>query len=386
MARLTTQVSPLVPDEFSTEIPLHPACQCGYAPSIPWFSTACSGLGRISGSAGAGRIMAMIVVTGGAGFIGSNLLAGLEQAGYEELVVCDRLGKDERWRNLAKRELADIIPPEALLPFLEAHKDRVQAVFHMGAISATTETDVDAILQNNIRLTLDLFHWCKHTAVRLIYASSAATYGNGSGGFADRDSIEALNALRPLNAYGWSKAMVDRRFARIAMDGGKTPRQWVGLKFFNVYGPNEYHKGDMRSVVHKIYPCAKSGQAATLFRSHHPDFEDGGQSRDFVHVQDCVNVMLWLLEQPDVSGIYNLGTGQARSFLDLATAVFTALGQTPKIEFVPTPEAIRAKYQYFTQADMARLRAAGYRAKFIELEEGIRSYVQDFLDTDDPYR
>jgi ADP-L-glycero-D-manno-heptose 6-epimerase len=328
----------------------------------------------------------MIVVTGGAGFIGSNLLAGLEQAGYDELVVCDRMGSDERWRNLAKRELADIITPQNLLPFLESHKDRVQAVFHLGAISATTETDVDAILQNNIRLTLDLFHWCKHTSVKLIYASSAATYGDGSGGFTDDDSVEALNALRPLNAYGWSKAMVDRRFARIAAQGGKTPQQWVGLKFFNVYGPNEYHKGDMRSVVHKIYPRAKQNQAATLFRSHHPDFADGGQSRDFVHVQDCVKVMMWLLEHPEVSGIYNLGTGKARSFFDLASAVYAALGKQADIEFVPTPESIRDKYQYFTQADMTRLQAAGYPADFIELEEGIRSYVQDFLDTADPYR
>jgi ADP-L-glycero-D-manno-heptose 6-epimerase len=327
----------------------------------------------------------MIVVTGGAGFIGSNLLAGLERAGYPELIVCDRFGDDERWRNVAKREIADIITPEELMPFLEGHRNRLQAIVHMGAISATTERDVDAIIANNVRLTLDLFHWTKHTDVRLIYASSAATYGDGSQGFSDDDSVQALNALRPLNAYGWSKAMVDRRLARIVRDGGKVPRQWVGLKFFNVYGPNEYHKGDMRSVVAKIYPGAAAGETATLFESHHPDFEHGGQSRDFVYVKDCVEVVLWLLEHPEVSGVYNLGTGQARSFRDLASAVYRALGREPQIEYVPTPEEIRAKYQYFTQADMSRLRAAGYEAEFTSLEDGITDYVQNYLHGEDAY-
>lgn len=327
----------------------------------------------------------MIVVTGGAGFIGSNLLAGLERAGYPELIICDRFGDDERWRNVAKREIADIISPEELMPFLEGHRNRLQAIVHMGAISSTTERDVDAIIANNVRMTLDLFHWTKHTDVRLIYASSAATYGDGSQGFSDDDSVQALNALRPLNAYGWSKAMVDRRLARIVQDGGKVPRQWAGLKFFNVYGPNEYHKGDMRSVVAKIYPGAAAGETATLFESHHPDFEHGGQSRDFVYVKDCVDVVLWLLEHPEVSGVYNLGTGQARSFRDLASAVYRALGREPQIEYVPTPEELRAKYQYFTQADMSRLRAAGYEAEFTSLEDGITDYVQNYLHAEDAY-
>ena len=327
----------------------------------------------------------MIVITGGAGFIGSNLVAGLEAAGYSELVLCDRFGGDDRWRNVATREIADIITPDQLLPFLEGHRNRLEAVVHMGAISATTETDVDAIIENNVRLTLDLFHWAKHTDVRFIYASSAATYGDGSQGFSDDDSVEALNALRPLNAYGWSKAVVDRRIARIVREGGKAPRQWAGLKFFNVYGPNEYHKGDMQSVVSKIYPVASAGEAATLFESHHPDFEDGGQSRDFVYVADCVKVVLWLLENPQVSGVYNLGTGEARSFKDLASAVYRALGIEPKIQYVPTPEAIRDKYQYFTQADMSRLRAAGFEQSFTSLEDGVKDYVQNYLHTTDPY-
>ena len=327
----------------------------------------------------------MIVITGGAGFIGSNLVAGLEAAGYSELVLCDRFGSDDRWRNVAKREIADIITPDQLLPFLEGHRNRLEAVVHMGAISATTETDVDAIIENNVRLTLDLFHWSKHTDVRLIYASSAATYGDGSQGFSDDDSVEALSALRPLNAYGWSKAMVDRRIARIVSEGGKAPMQWAGLKFFNVYGPNEYHKGDMRSVVAKIYPVAAAGETARLFESHHPDFEHGGQSRDFVYVADCVKVVLWLLENPQVSGVYNLGTGQARSFKDLAMAVYRALEVEPQIEYVPTPEEIRDKYQYFTQADMSRLRAAGFDQDFTSLEDGVKDYVQNYLHTPDPY-
>jgi len=327
----------------------------------------------------------MIVITGGAGFIGSNLVAGLEAAGYSELVLCDRFGSDDRWRNVAKREIADIITPDQLLPFLEGHRNRLEAVVHMGAISATTETDVDAIIENNVRLTLDLFHWSKHTDVRLIYASSAATYGDGSQGFSDDDSVEALSALRPLNAYGWSKAMVDRRIARIVSEGGKAPMQWAGLKFFNVYGPNEYHKGDMRSVVAKIYPVAAAGETARLFESHHPDFEHGGQSRDFVYVADCVKVVLWLLENPQVSGVYNLGTGQARSFKDLAMAVYRALEVEPQIEYVPTPEEIRDKYQYFTQADMSRLRAAGFDQDFTSLEDGVKDYVQNYLHTADPY-
>lgn len=327
----------------------------------------------------------MIVITGGAGFIGSNLVAGLEAAGYSELVICDRFGNDERWRNVAKREIADIITPDQLMPFLEGHRNRLEAVVHMGAISATTERDVDAIIENNVRLTLDLFHWAKHTDVRLIYASSAATYGDGSQGFSDDDSVEALNALRPLNAYGWSKAMVDRRIARIVREGGKAPIQWAGLKFFNVYGPNEYHKGDMQSVVSKIYPLAAAGETARLFESHHPDFEHGGQSRDFVYVADCVKVVLWLLENPQVSGVYNLGTGQARSFKDLATAVYRALEVEPQIEYVPTPEGIRDKYQYFTQADMSRLRAAGFDQDFTSLEDGVADYVQNYLHTADPY-
>ena len=327
----------------------------------------------------------MIVVTGGAGFIGSNLVAALEAAGQRDLVVCDRLGQDEKWRNLAKRDLADLIAPEALFEFLEARKGTIETIFHMGAISATTETDADLIVRTNIDLPQRLWHWCAANGARLIYASSAATYGDGSAGFGDSMSAAGLAALRPLNAYGWSKLAFDRRVARFVEQAAKPP-QWAGLRFFNVYGPNEYHKGGQMSVVPQIYNRVAAGQPARLFRSHHPDYEDGGQLRDFIAVEDCVDVMLWLHANPTVSGLFNCGTGAARSFRDLAGAVFRALGQEPNIDYVDTPEAIRARYQYFTQADMAKLRRAGYDRQFTALEAGVSRYVLDYLAADDPYR
>lgn len=326
----------------------------------------------------------MIIVTGGAGFIGSNLLAGLEGRG--DLVVVDTLGSGDMWRNLAKRELADVVRPEDLGAFLAGRDgDEVEAIFHMGAISATTETDVDRIVQNNIRLSLDLFRWCGMKKVRLIYASSAATYGDGSQGFSDDDAVDALARLRPLNAYGWSKHVVDRRLARLLREGGSLPPQCVGLKFFNVYGPNEYHKGSMRSVVHQLTPKVEAGEEAVLFRSHHPDYADGGQLRDFIYVKDVVDVMLWLFDHPEVQGLFNVGTGKARSFADLAHAVFAACGQEPKLRFIDTPIEIRDKYQYFTQAEMSKLQAAGYDKPFTSLEDGVRDYVRTHLQAEDQY-
>ena len=327
----------------------------------------------------------MIVVTGGAGFIGSNLLAALEQRGHHDLVVVDRLRYGDKWRNLAKRELADVVRPWDLFRFLEGRGGEIEGVFHMGAISATTERNADRIVRNNLRLSLDLWEWCAATGVRFVYASSAATYGDGSKGFDDDGSCEGLAELRPLNAYGWSKHAFDRRVARLVAEGRPTPPQWAGLKFFNVYGPGEGHKGDMKSVVAKTYPRAAAGEPAVLFRSHHPDYEDGGQKRDFVWVGDCVEHMCWLWEHPDVSGLFNSGSGTARSFADLAKAVYRALGTEPEIRFVDTPEEIRAKYQYFTEGRMDRLRERGYRLPPTSLEEGVRQYVQDFLAAEDPH-
>ncbi|HVI53276.1 MAG TPA: ADP-glyceromanno-heptose 6-epimerase [Candidatus Sulfotelmatobacter sp.] len=327
----------------------------------------------------------MYVVTGGAGFIGSNLLAALEKRGLGPLVVCDRLGDGDKWRNISKRELSDIVHPEQIFDFLEANKKRITCLFHMGAISATTETNADLITANNFNLTTALFAWCTHNNVRIIYASSAATYGDGEHGFDDELSVNALARLQPLNAYGWSKHLFDRRVARKIAENKPLPPQWAGLKFFNVYGPNEYHKGGQQSVVAHIFPHAAQGASATLFKSHNPDYPDGGQKRDFVWVGDVVDVMLWLLDNPKVSGLFNLGTGQARTFKDLAAAVYHALGKEPRIKYVDTPVNIRDKYQYFTEANMDRLRAAGYGKPFTSLEDGVTAYVQKHLTAEDKY-
>ena len=327
----------------------------------------------------------MIVVTGGAGFIGSNLLAGLEARGANGIVVCDQLGQDDKWRNIAKRDIATIIAPENLLEFLSDSAAHVEAVFHMGAVSATTETDVDYILENNFHYSAGLWAWCAQAGVRLIYASSAATYGDGARGFDDDSSLAALTRLRPLNPYGWSKNLFDQAIARTVAAGSVTPPQWAGLRFFNVYGPNEYHKQGQISVALKNWREIDAGGPAVLFRSHHPDYQDGGQLRDFIWVGDCVDVMIWLMDNPDVSGLFNVGTGKARSFTDLAAAVCKASGRAPDITYVDTPPNIRKQYQYFTEARMDRLRDAGYVRPFTGLETGVTKYVRDYLATDDSY-
>lgn len=329
----------------------------------------------------------MYVVTGGAGFIGSNVVWGLERRGADRIVVCDRLRSDDlKWRNVAKRELYDVVAPERLFDWLGNEESNVEGIVHMGAISATTETDADLVVDTNFRLSRDLWKWCANHHVPLVYASSAATYGDGAQDFDDDWSREALSRLRPLNTYGWSKLLFDRWVAGAVARGEPAPKHWAGLRFFNVYGPNEYHKGRMKSVAAQIYPVAAAGKPATLFKSHNPDYPDGGQLRDFVHVDDCVEMVLWLLDNPKINGIFNAGSGQARSFADLAAAVYSALGREPQIEYVPTPQDIRDKYQYFTEARMERLRAAGFRHAPTRLEDGVVRYVRDFLDTDDPHR
>ncbi len=329
----------------------------------------------------------MILVTGGAGFIGSNLVAGLERSGARNIVVCDRLGTDDKWRNIAKRDLADLITTEDLISYLGNNAKRIEGVFHLGAISATTEVDADVIIENNFRLSCNLWGLCARYKIPFIYASSAATYGDGCSGFDDNMERTHLTTLAPLNAYGWSKHLFDRWVARLLESGSQemVPPQWVGLKFFNVYGPNEYHKGEQISVALKNYREISSGNPAILFRSHNPDYKDGGQKRDFIWVGDCVEVMLWLKNNPAVSGLFNLGTGKARSFFDLSNSIFNAACITPKIEFVDTPLALRDKYQYYTEARMERLRNAGYTATFTNIEDGVRQYIQNFLSTKDPY-
>lgn len=327
----------------------------------------------------------MIIVTGGAGFIGSNIVAALEKAGKKDIVVADVLGTDDKWKNLAKRELADIVAPEELEGYLADHHEEIEAVIHMGAISATTERDVDLIIRSNFKLSWMLWSFCRDYEKQFIYASSAATYGDGSLGFEDREDLAFLKTLRPLNPYGWSKSLFDLKVARELSENRAAPRQHAGLKFFNVYGPNEYHKGGQKSVVAHIFPLAERHETVQLFKSYHPDYRDGWQLRDFVWVGDCVSVILWLLEHPDVSGLFNVGSGEARSFYDLAKSTFAALGLEEKIAYKDMPEELQGKYQYYTKADLGKLRAAGYTAPMTSLEEGVGHYVRDFLSREDAY-
>jgi ADP-L-glycero-D-manno-heptose 6-epimerase len=326
----------------------------------------------------------MIMVTGGAGFIGSNLHAALVAIGQETVVV-DRLRATGKWRNLAKHPPARLLPPEQLEDFLATHPP-LEMLFHLGAISETTATDGDVAWAVNVELPSRLWQWCATRQVPFVYASSAATYGDGSLGFEDDGSVGFLERLRPLNLYGWTKNAFDLQVARMVAAGQPRPPQWAGLKFFNVFGPNEYHKRGMVSVVKVKHDEVRAGQAPRLFRSDQPGTNDGAQQRDFIWVGDVVDVMLWLRGTPAVSGLFNVGTGRARSYLDLAHAVCDAAGVERRIEFIDMPAALRGQYQSFTEAGTARLRAAGYAGQFTPLEEAIRSYVQNYLTQPDPYR
>jgi len=326
----------------------------------------------------------MLLVTGGAGFIGSNVVAALNEAGRADVAVCDRLGHEGKWRNLAKRQLADVIPPSELADWLKGR--RLEAVIHLGAISETTATDGDLVIETNFRLSMRLLDWCTANSTRFIYASSAATYGDGGQGFRDDQALSALKALRPMNLYGWSKHLFDMAVVGRAERREKLPPQWAGLKFFNVFGPNEYHKGSMMSVLARRFDDIRSGRAVQLFKSHRDGIADGDQRRDFIYVDDTVRVMLWLLATPQVSGLFNVGTGTARSFKDLILSAYAALGTRPNIDYVDMPQAIRDSYQYFTQSDVDRLRSAGYNGGFTPLEEAVGLYVEGYLDQADRFR
>ena len=326
----------------------------------------------------------MFLVTGGAGFIGSNVVASLNAAGHADVVVNDTLGHDGKWRNLQKRQLADIIPPADLFRWLQSRK--LDAVIHMGAISATTATDGDLVIETNFRLSLRLLDWCAFNRTPFIYASSAATYGDGEQGFVDDNSLAALKRLKPMNLYGWSKHLFDLAVVERLAKGQPLPPQWAGLKFFNVFGPNEYHKGSMMSVLAKVFDGAKAGRPVRLFKSHRDGIGDGDQRRDFIAVDDVCSVINWLLQTPSVSGLFNVGTGEARSFREMIEAMFAALGRTPEIEYIDMPAEIRDSYQYFTQGSVENLRRAGYNAGFTPLEAAVGAYVTQYLDQPDRFR
>lgn len=326
----------------------------------------------------------MLLVTGGAGFIGSNVVAALNDAGHSDVVVCDLLGSDGKWRNLAKRQLVDIVPPAELPDWLKGRK--LDAVIHLGAISETTATDGDLVIETNFRFSMRLLDWCTANAAPLIYASSAATYGDGAEGFDDDASLPALKKLRPMNLYGWSKQLFDLAVAERVARAEKLPPQWAGLKFFNVFGPNEYHKGTMMSVLARRFDDVKAGRVVQLFKSHRDGIADGDQRRDFIYVDDVVRVILWLLATPAVSGLFNVGTGKARSFRELMLAAYAALGTRPNIDYVDMPEQIRGSYQYFTESKVDRLHRAGYNGGFTTLEDAVKAYVADYLDRPDRFR
>lgn len=319
----------------------------------------------------------MIIVTGGAGFIGSCVQNALFQRGQRTVVV-DYLHDQGKWRNLASHPPHLLVPPNELTAFLAEAKG-VEAVIHMGAISETTARDGDLVWQSNVTLSQQLWRWCAEQKVPFLYASSAATYGAADRPDLFVDGLRSIEGLQPLNLYGWSKQAFDLWVKRTVEAGEPTPPQWAGLKFFNVYGPNEYHKGRMISVIKVKYDELMAGGPVRLFQSDRPDIADGQQKRDFIWVGDVVNVLLWLLEHPSVSGLFNCGTGQARTYEALARAVCAAAGRPAEIDYIPMPESLKGQYQSFTQADMSALYEAGYTASFTSLEEGISRYIGEYL-------
>ena len=322
----------------------------------------------------------MIIITGGAGFIGSAMLWELNCMGEDKVIIVDNLGSTatEKWRNLSPLRFVDIIPIDRFPEIVERGAIKgISAIIHMGANSSTTEKDADHLLSNNFDYSKRIASYCMANAVRLIYASSAATYGDGSNGYSD--DIDGLDALRPLNMYGYSKHLFDQWALR-----NQVLNHATGLKFFNVYGPNEYHKEDMSSVVFKSFHQIHDKGFVKLFQSHRQDYQDGEQLRDFVYIRDCTRIMAWLLEYP-AAGLFNIGSGRARSFKDLATATFSALGKAPNIDYIPMPETLRDKYQYYTCADITKLRSAGFSEELTSIEDGIKEYVQHYLSSDTPH-
>lgn len=315
----------------------------------------------------------MIIVTGAAGFIGSCLVRKLNDEGYNDLILVDDFSKSEKAENLSGKKYSDKVEREHFFEWLKQNHRFVQFVFHIGARTDTTEFDYAIFEKLNVQYSKDVWNSCVEFGLPLVYASSAATYGGGEFGYDDDESL--IGQLKPLNPYGDSK----NEFDKWILAQHRKPYFWAGLKFFNVYGPNEYHKGRMASVIfHAFNQITETGKMK-LFRSHNPDYNDGEQLRDFVYVKDVVNVCYWLMHHRKDSGIYNLGSGKARTFLDLTRNVFSSMDKKENIEFVDTPEDIRDKYQYFTEAKMEKLKRIGYSHPFYSLEDGVKDYVNNFL-------
>lgn len=313
-----------------------------------------------------------IIVTGGAGFIGSCIVRALNDRGLEDIIIVDHIAETDKWMNLRNKKYVKYINRDAFLEQLPKYSGRVSHVIHMGACFATTEKNFDFLYKNNLEYTQTLWNFCVENQICFLYASSAATYGDGAQGFDDRTDI---SQLRPLNGYGYSKQLFDLWVEKQVLK----PKQHVGFKFFNVYGPNEYFKGSMASVIfHSFNKITETGEMG-LFKSYHNKYADGGQLRDFVYVKDICKVILFMMDHPEINGLFNLGTGKARSFYDLATATFRAMKLEPKIKYIDMPETLRPKYQYFTEAVMDKLRSVGYQEAFTSLEEGASDYVCNYL-------
>jgi ADP-L-glycero-D-manno-heptose 6-epimerase len=322
----------------------------------------------------------MIVVTGGAGFIGSALIWKLNSEGVDDIIVVDSLGTSDKWKNLVHKRYDEYIDKNDFIKMIGWEKPvpDIHAIVHLGACSATTERDADYLMRNNSQYTIKLAQYALRNNIRFIYAGSAATYGGGEFGYSDENGVSYK--LRPQNMYGYSKQFVDMWAIRTyAVDN------IVGLKFFNVYGPNEYHKGDMSSVIYKSFHQINENGKVKLFKSHKPEYKDGEQKRDFVYIKDVVNVIAWLLEKPKVNGIFNVGSGKARTWKDLTASVFQSMNKPSNIEYIDIPAHLRDRYQYFTQGEMTKLQKAGYTQKWYSLEEGVKDYVQQYLMSDDPY-
>jgi ADP-L-glycero-D-manno-heptose 6-epimerase len=322
----------------------------------------------------------MIIVTGGAGFIGSAFVWKMNQEGIDDILIVDRLGKTDKWKNLVNLRFVNYMHKDDFLELIynDTVNFEVEAIIHMGACSSTTERNADYLWKNNNVYTGYLAEWAIERSIRFIYASSAATYGDGSLGFSD--DHDKIKALKPINMYGYSKQVFDLRVLRHSWED-----KIAGIKFFNVFGPNEYHKEDMTSMIFKAFNQIKETGEVKLFKSYLPKYPDGGQLRDFVYVKDCIDVMWWLFKNPDVNGIFNLGTGKARTWNDLIKAVFSAMKKTTNIEYIEMPEALRNQYQYFTEAKMDKLKAAGCPVAFLSLEDSVRDYVVNHLQKADPY-
>ncbi|MDG1287007.1 MAG: ADP-glyceromanno-heptose 6-epimerase [Rickettsiales bacterium] len=329
--------------------------------------------------------MKIILIIGGAGFIGSNLAKRLADRGTHRIVIADQFGNGKKWNNLVRVPVDEIVHPENLFYWLDSYGEEVDMVYHLGGIADSAEGDVESIIESNHNFPLLVWRWCAEASVRFIYASSYEVYGDGAQGFDDTEDLDYQRKLRPLNPNGWSKKLLDMHVSGAKERDEAVPPQWVGLRLFNIYGPNEYHKKSSRSVALKIYEEASKGVPVKLFKSGNDAYADGAQMRDFMHVSDAINMLEWFLDTSDVSGTFNAGSGKAHSFEELANVIFKALGKEPNIKYVDMPTDVEGQYQYKTEATIQRLRNIGYDRPIMTMEQGITDYIQNYLKKDDPY-